>query len=168
MSADAVSVPPATSGKSSKAASSSPTPPPIVTLLPGRYWLGLKEGQAPRETIHLGGIAFSRTTYTDRSTSDGDGTKTYDIPRDGDYLDLYEDDIARLRAARGRKVARFVSANSGIWRIYDKGTLGYRPMKGDVPLEDFVLLRRLRDHDAEGRDVEGRHGGTPVCLKDVA
>lgn len=170
MSADAVSVPPATSGKPPRSPASSSavavSPASVATLTPGRYWVGLKDG-APRETIQFGGIAFPRTTYTERPNPEKDGVRTYDVPRDGDYLDLYEDDLQRLLAARGKKVARFVSAQSGMWRIYDKGTLGYRSMPNDKPLEEFLLLRRLRDTGIEGRDIEGRYGDV-VCLKDVA
>lgn len=94
------------------------------------------------ETPSVGGVTFPRRTRVSIGESGG---KTDWSTRQGDYLPLTEEQLARIREGIARRVQRVYHKVDGrpVGKIYLLGSDVYRPEPGDEPLGKYLHLRAV-------------------------
>lgn len=115
------------------------SPQRFASLQPGWYHLTLKP-ECPRSFVNFAGVTFPKRTCGPRKNG---SEVTYDQERVGDELELTAEDLARMETWVGKKVVRVVNADTGVALVLAKNSPGFRSMKGDVPLESFLVLRPI-------------------------
>lgn len=109
------------------------------------YHVGTVRG-APWGAIALGGVCFPQATYEPRGGVDGIGQA---LGRAGDYIDLHDEDVKRVRAAMANRVVRIReernrdgNAEGVVWHLKHRR---YRADPRDVPIASFVYLREATE-----------------------
>lgn len=92
----------------------------------------------PLACVHLAGIEFPK--FTQRVEGHGMETKRSDLP--GVTLDLSEEQIAKVKAALGRKFVRSTQGKRARSYLVDTATPGFRPFPdNDVPLAAYAYIK---------------------------
>lgn len=117
----------------------SPAPAKVpADLAEGWYHIELTE-ECPFGSLSYGTQTFHKTTA--KSTQDADAMEmTYDRVVRGQDVYLYADDLAAIKAAKGKKVIRVVSEKTGRSQIHRTHARRYHPKRGDTPVEKYLIM----------------------------
>ena len=116
------------------------------------------------ENPTFGGIAFPRKTRVPISEVDG---KTDWSSRQGDYVQLTEDQVQKIHAAIRREVQRVFDHKSGRGKIYVKESPNYIPYDEDKPMSEFVRMVEVAGPPEVYSTDDGRIDDVPDEAKEL-